>query len=62
VALLTRSPKSEDAAFIDAVRERPEDETARLFYADWLDDRSDPRAEYLRAEAAWCALPPADEQ
>jgi uncharacterized protein (TIGR02996 family) len=53
---------SEDAAFIDAIRPRPEDETARLVYADWLDDRSDSRAEYLRAEAAWCALPPSDEQ
>jgi uncharacterized protein (TIGR02996 family) len=53
---------NEDAAFIRALRERPDDETARLVYADWLDDRSDPRAEYLRAEAAWVALPPSDEQ
>jgi uncharacterized protein (TIGR02996 family) len=52
----------EDAAFVSAIRERPEDETARLVYADWLDDRSDPRAEYLRAEGRWCALQPADEQ
>jgi uncharacterized protein (TIGR02996 family) len=53
---------SEDEAFIRAIREAPGDETARLVYADWLDDRSDPRAEYLRAEAAWVALQPADEQ
>src|SRR4051794_24483768 len=55
-------PMTEDAAFIRAIRERPDDETARLVYADWLDDRSDPRAEYLRAEAAWVALQPSDEQ
>jgi uncharacterized protein (TIGR02996 family) len=53
---------NEDAAFIRAIREQPDDETARLVYADWLDDRSDPRAEYLRTEAAWATLPTADEQ
>lgn len=54
--------KTDDETFIRALRERPDDETTRLVYADWLDDRSDPRAEYLRAEAAWVALPPSDEQ
>lgn len=53
---------NEDAAFIRAIREQPDDETARLVYADWLDERSDPRAEYLRAEATWVALRPSDEQ
>ncbi len=53
---------TEDDAFIRTIREQPDDETARLVYADWLDDRSDPRAEYLRAEAAWVALQPSDEQ
>lgn len=53
---------SDEDAFIRALRERPDDETTRLVYADWLDDRSDPRAEYLRVEAAWVALQPSDEQ
>jgi uncharacterized protein (TIGR02996 family) len=53
---------NEDAAFIRAIREQPDDETTRLVYADWLDDRSDPRAEYLRAEAAWATLPTSDER
>lgn len=53
---------SDEDAFIRALRERPDDETTRLVYTDWLDDRSDPRAEYLRAEAAWGALQPSDEQ
>jgi uncharacterized protein (TIGR02996 family) len=53
---------SDEDAFIRALRERPDDETTRLVYTDWLDDRSDPRAEYLRTEAAWVALQPSDEQ
>jgi len=38
-------------AFIDAIAEDPDDDTARLVYADWLEERGDPRAEYLRLEA-----------
>jgi uncharacterized protein (TIGR02996 family) len=39
---------NEDAEFVRAVRERPDDVTLRLVYADWLDERNDPRGEYLR--------------
>jgi uncharacterized protein (TIGR02996 family) len=42
---------SEDEAFIRAVVDSPGDDTPRLVYADWLDDRDDPRGPYLRAEA-----------
>ena len=38
-------------AFLQAIREAPEDDTPRLVYADWLEERADPRAEYLRLEA-----------
>ena len=41
---------SEEAAFLTAIAANPEDDTARLVYADWLQDRSDPRAEYVRLE------------
>ncbi|MDY3553004.1 TIGR02996 domain-containing protein [Gemmata sp. JC717] len=41
---------SEDEAFIRAVVDSPGDDTPRLVYADWLDDRADPRGPYLRAE------------
>jgi uncharacterized protein (TIGR02996 family) len=44
---------SEDEAFIRAVVDGPGDDTPRLVYADWLDDRSDPRGPYLRAECEW---------
>lgn len=41
---------SEDEAFIRAIVDNPGDDTARLVYADWLDERNDPRGPYLRAE------------
>jgi uncharacterized protein (TIGR02996 family) len=41
---------SEDEAFIRAIVDSPGDDTPRLVYADWLDDRADPRGPYLRAE------------
>ena len=44
---------TEDEAFIRAIVQSPGDETARLVYADWLDDRDDPRGTYLRTEHAW---------
>ena len=39
---------NEEAGFIAALLAEPDDRTALLVYADWLDERSDPRAEYLR--------------
>jgi uncharacterized protein (TIGR02996 family) len=41
---------SEDEAFLRAIVDSPGDDTPRLVYADWLDDRGDPRGPYLRAE------------
>jgi uncharacterized protein (TIGR02996 family) len=44
---------SEEAALLRGMIDRPGDDTARLVYADWLDERDDPRGAYLRAEHAW---------
>jgi uncharacterized protein (TIGR02996 family) len=44
---------SEEAPFLRALREEPDDDTARLVYADWLEERGDPRGEYLRL---WCRV------
>jgi uncharacterized protein (TIGR02996 family) len=41
---------TEDEAFICAIVDSPGDDTPRLVYADWLDERDDPRGPYLRAE------------
>jgi small subunit ribosomal protein S1 len=38
--------------FIRAIRNAPGDGSLRLVYADWLEERSDIRAEYLRLQAA----------
>jgi uncharacterized protein (TIGR02996 family) len=37
-------------AFIRAILSDPSDDTARLVYADWLDEHEDPRGEFLRLE------------
>lgn len=42
---------SDEAAFLNAIRTNPADETARLVYADWLADRDDPRADFARLSA-----------
>jgi uncharacterized protein (TIGR02996 family) len=48
---------SDDEAFIRAIVDRPGDDLPRLVYADWLDERGDPRGEYLRAEMVWAKAP-----
>jgi len=44
---------SEDEALLRAIIDRRGDDTARLVYADWLDERGDPRGAFLRAELEW---------
>jgi uncharacterized protein (TIGR02996 family) len=46
----------EDLAFIRAIRETPEDDALRLVYADWLDERGDPRGEFLRLQHSLVGL------
>ncbi|MGL4551008.1 MAG: ribosomal protein L7/L12 [Gemmataceae bacterium] len=41
-----------DDTFLDALAADPLDDVTRAVYADWLEERGDPRAEYLRAELA----------
>ena len=48
---------TEDEPFLRALLANPDDRTTRLVYADWLDDRADPRAEYLRLSARVADLP-----
>src|SRR4051812_50139153 len=39
-----------DAAFLRAIRDRPADDLPRLVYADYLDERGDPRGEFIRLQ------------
>jgi uncharacterized protein (TIGR02996 family) len=43
---------SDEPAFLRALLASPEDNNLRLVYADWLEERGDPRAEFLRLEVA----------
>jgi uncharacterized protein (TIGR02996 family) len=56
---MTRTP---EAAFLGAILADPDDDSPRLIYADWLDERGDAdRAEFIRVQ---CALhgAPADDR
>ena len=39
-----------DDAFLQAIVEAPDDDTPRLIYADWLEERGDPRGEFIRLQ------------
>jgi uncharacterized protein (TIGR02996 family) len=41
---------SDDDTFLRAIAERPADDAPRLVYADWLDERGDPRSRFLRVQ------------
>ncbi len=46
-----------EAAFLDALAADPLDGVTRRVYADWLEERGDPRAEYLRREIELADIP-----
>lgn len=39
-----------EQAFLEAIRQEPEDDTHRLVFADWLDERDDPRGRFIRCQ------------
>jgi uncharacterized protein (TIGR02996 family) len=49
---------SNEEAFLEVIREAPDDDTPRLIYADWLEERGDPRAEFLRRECLLAGVSP----
>jgi uncharacterized protein (TIGR02996 family) len=49
---------SEDLAFLEAIACAPADDVRRLIYADWLDERGDPRGPFIRAQVELARLPP----
>jgi uncharacterized protein (TIGR02996 family) len=49
---------SEEDPFIQAATAHPEDEAPQLIYADWLEERGDPRGEYIRLWVEMARLPP----
>jgi uncharacterized protein (TIGR02996 family) len=53
-------------AFLQDIREHPDDDTPRLVYADWLEEHGDrtraARAEFIRVQIALAGLDPDDER
>jgi uncharacterized protein (TIGR02996 family) len=51
----------DEAGFLSAIRSTPADDTARLVFADWLDEQDDPlcktKAEFVRLELRMAEVP-----
>jgi uncharacterized protein (TIGR02996 family) len=45
-------PDLEEQSLVRHILKEPDDDQARLVYADWLEERGDPRAEFLRIQCA----------
>lgn len=41
---------SEGDKLLQAILDNPEDDALRLVYADWLEERGDPRGEFIRVQ------------
>jgi len=53
---------TEEESFLRSIADGQEDWLSRLVYADWLDERGDPRAEYLRVQYQIATSPGATGQ
>src|SRR5262245_39994631 len=51
----------DDTGFIQVLEADPADDTARLAYADWLEEHGDPRAAWVRDLAVWRWMGPRAE-
>jgi uncharacterized protein (TIGR02996 family) len=51
---------AEEMAFVRAIQQNPDDEGARLIFADWLEERGDPRREIIRLQCRLAKLTPGD--
>jgi uncharacterized protein (TIGR02996 family) len=49
---------SDEDGFLHAIKANPHDQTARLVYADWLEERDDPRGDFVRLHLALRAAGP----
>ena len=49
--------RSEEHDLLQAVYTAPDDDAPRLVYADWLEERGDPRAEFIRAQVERAMTP-----
>src|SRR5437762_1999256 len=52
----SRSPMNQADAFVQAILDDPDDDSLRLIYADWLEERGDPRGEFIRLQYALAGM------
>jgi uncharacterized protein (TIGR02996 family) len=50
----------DQAAFLEAIAARPDDDSPRLIFADWLEERGDPRGTFVRLQCTLERLPSDD--
>src|SRR5262249_45444097 len=53
---------NQEDAFLQAIREEPDDDAVRLIFADWLEERGDPRGEFIRLQCALAGMAEEDER
>jgi uncharacterized protein (TIGR02996 family) len=53
---------SDNAAFLQAILDNPDDDTPRLMFADWLMERADPHGEFIKIQCELARLTPTDER
>jgi uncharacterized protein (TIGR02996 family) len=53
-------PSVQERAFLRRILEHPAADGPRLIYADWLDEKGDPRGEFIRVQCALASLAPDD--
>jgi uncharacterized protein (TIGR02996 family) len=59
---VVRADMVDEQAFVQAILANPADDGPRLVYADWLEEREDPRGEFLRIETARPRIPKKDKR
>jgi uncharacterized protein (TIGR02996 family) len=55
-------PRPEVLAFLEDIKENPEDDTPRLIFADWLEERDDPRGSLIRVQCELASTPYLDRR
>lgn len=50
-------PGPDEAALLEAIKADPDDDQIRLVYADWLEERGNPRAEFIRIQCELAGKP-----
>ena len=51
-----------DDAFLQDILANPDDDTPRLIYADWLEERGDPRGEFIRVQCRLARMSAGDQR